>query len=288
MARPLRIEYAGAIYHLTSRGNARAPIFLSDDDRRLFLSLFSEIVVRNQWVCYGYCLMDNHYHLLIETTKPNLSVGMRQLGGIYTQKFNRQHGRVGHLFQGRYKAIIVERESYLLELCRYIVLNPVRAKIVDHPGKYRWSSYNATAGSSDQPPYLHIDWILAQFGGTIMQSRHQYRNFVLAGCGKESPWKNLKSQCVLGGDVLLDRLSPYLQQKKGEFEIPRQERFVDRPLLADLFPSEQSKSDRNHVIAQAHLHYGFSQQEIALQCGLHYSTISRIIQREKRRSKYKT
>ena len=140
MVRPLRIEYPGAVYHLTSRGNARDPIFLDDADRYLFLDLLGDLVDRYNWLCHGYCLMDNHYHLLVETIDANLSTGMRQLNGIYTQKFNRQHDRVGHLFQGRYKAIVVEKESYLLELCRYIVLNPVRAKIVNNPGKYRWSS----------------------------------------------------------------------------------------------------------------------------------------------------
>ena len=174
MSRPLRIEYAEALYHLTGRGNARAPIFFHGNDRLLFLSLVGDIAHRHQWLCHAYCLMDNHYHLLIETRQPNLSKGMRQLGGIYTQKFNKEHGRAGHLFQGRYKAIIVERESYLLELCRYIVLNPVRAKMVEHPEEYQWSSYNATAGRCEQPPYLHSDWILAQFGEDISQARQRF------------------------------------------------------------------------------------------------------------------
>jgi putative transposase len=133
MARPLRLEFAGAIYHLTSRGNARQKVFFSDADRELFLSTLAGVVSRYGWFCHAYCLMANHYHLLIETPKANLSIGMRQLNGIYTQSFNRRHNRVGHLFQGRFKAIVVERESHLLELCRYIVLNPRRVKAVaDH------------------------------------------------------------------------------------------------------------------------------------------------------------
>jgi putative transposase len=128
MARPLRLEFAGAIYHLTSRGNAREKVFFSDADRELFLSTLAGVVSRYGWICPAYCLMANHYHLLIETPRANLSNGMRQPNGIYTQRFNRRHNRVGHLFQGRFKAIVVERESHLLELCRYIFLNPLRVK----------------------------------------------------------------------------------------------------------------------------------------------------------------
>jgi len=128
MSRPLRIEFTGAVYHITSRGNGRQDIFFEDKDRRVFLDLFWEIVKRERWICYAYCLMSNHYHLLIETKRPNLSRGMRQLNGAYAQKFNYMHDKVGHVFQGRYKSILVDRDNYLLELCRYVVLNPVRAE----------------------------------------------------------------------------------------------------------------------------------------------------------------
>ena len=134
MARPLRLEFPGALYHITSRGNARQEIFLSDDDRTSFLNLLGREVKQQRWNCYAYCLMSNHYHIVIETPEGNLVLGMRRLNGAYSQEFNRRHGRVGHLFQGRYKSIIVDRESYLLELCRYVVLNPVRAGIVEQPG----------------------------------------------------------------------------------------------------------------------------------------------------------
>ncbi len=277
MARPLRIEYSGAIYHLTARGNAHAPIFFNDSDRSVFLTILGDLVERYNWCCHGYCLMDNHYHLLVETPDANLSAGMRQLGGIYTQKFNRQHNRVGHLFQGRYKAILIEKEKYLLELCRYIVLNPVRAKIVAHPGNYPWSSYSATAKIINKPQFLSTDWVLAQFGNNLKNAVRHYREFVVAGIIAESPWKNLKGQGLLGGEHFLKILLPYLEQKRGEKEIPRSARFVGRPLLANLFHASQIKSDRNKAIVRAHLRYGYSQQEIASQTGLHYSTVSRII-----------
>jgi putative transposase len=136
MSRPLRIEFAGGLYHVTSRGDGREAIFLTEEDRRLFLSVLSEVVRDFNWAVHAYCLMDNHYHLLIETPDGNLSKGMRQLNGVYTQRFNRQHGRVGHVFQGRYKAIIVQKESYLLKLARYVVLNPVRARMVRSPAEW--------------------------------------------------------------------------------------------------------------------------------------------------------
>jgi REP element-mobilizing transposase RayT len=119
MARPLRIEFPGAVYHITSRGNAKQTIFLENQDRHKFLEVLSTVIERCSWLCHAYCLMKNHYHLMIETPEANLSRGMRQLNGVYTQLFNQRHKRVGHLFQGRYKAILVEKDTHLLSLCRY-------------------------------------------------------------------------------------------------------------------------------------------------------------------------
>ena len=178
MARPLRLEFPGAVYHLTGRGNARQRIFFGDADRQLFLDTLAAVVGRYGWICHAYCLMANHYHLLVETSKPNLSLGMRQLNGIYTQAFNRRHERVGHLFQGRFKAILVEKESYLLELCRYIVLNPIRIDGNALTGTWKWSSYRATAGLASAPEFLSTDWVLRQFGRDLAQAKKLYREFV--------------------------------------------------------------------------------------------------------------
>ena len=161
MARPLRIEYDGALYHVTSRGNERKAIFRDDTDRELFLATLFRVTERFHWICHAYCLMNNHYHLVIETPDGNLSKGMRQLNGVYTQAFNRRHRRVGHLFQGRFKGILVQKESHFLEVCRYVVLNPVRAKAVDHPRLWAWSSYRATGGLATIPRCLTVDEILA-------------------------------------------------------------------------------------------------------------------------------
>ena len=148
MSRPLRLEFAGALYHVTSRGNERKPIFRNESDFSTFIEVLNDVCDRYNWVIHAYCLMTNHYHLLIETPDANLSKGMRQLNGVYTQRFNRNYQRVGHLFQGRYKSILVVKDSYLLELCRYIVLNPVRANgMVDHPSEWQWSSSHGTTGN---------------------------------------------------------------------------------------------------------------------------------------------
>ncbi|MBM4341551.1 MAG: hypothetical protein FJ110_18655 [Deltaproteobacteria bacterium] len=137
MSRPLRIEFPGAVYHVTSRGNARQAIFIDDEDRGGFLDVLSMVVERFNWVCHSYCLMENHYHLLIETPDGNLSKGMRELNGVYTQGFNQRYKRVGHLFQGRYKAIMVEKDHHLLSLCRYVVLNPERAGLINSEARAR-------------------------------------------------------------------------------------------------------------------------------------------------------
>ena len=202
MARPLRVEFSGAIYHLTSRGNARQKVFFTDTDRELFLDTLSQVVSLYGWICHAYCLMANHYHLLVETPKANLSLGMRQLNGMYTQSFNRRHNRVGHLFQGRFKAILVEKESYLLELCRYIVLNPVRVKGKGGIGAWRWSSYRATAGLASVPEFLRTDWILGQFGKKRAKAQKQYRAFVREGL-ESRPWEELKGQIYLGSEAFI-------------------------------------------------------------------------------------
>src|SRR6266542_306538 len=160
MARPLRLEHPGAVWHVTSRGNERREIFCDDHDRPDFLRQLAGVVTEFTWRLHAYVLMGNHYHLLFETPVPNLSQGIRQLNGIYTQRFNRRHARVGHLLQGRFKSILVEKERHLLELVRYIVLNPVRAGVTRTAAEWRWSNYRATAGLTSPPQWLDVNWTL--------------------------------------------------------------------------------------------------------------------------------
>jgi len=282
MARPLRIEFPGAVYHVTSRGNARESIYLDTKDRKEFLAVLEDVVARFNWLCHAYCLMDNHYHLLIETPEPNLSRGMRQLNGVYTQRLNRRHNRVGHVFQGRYKSILVERESHLLELCRYVALNPVRAGIADAPGRYRWSSYRATAGLGERPAFLTVDWILRRFSSRRAEARKQYRSFVREGIGGGSPWEGLTAQCILGGREFIERISPALKDKANLSEVPRRERFAFKASLGDLLDeaTKESKAERNRAILAAHLEHGYTLTEIGRHLGLHYTTISALVNKK--------
>ncbi len=281
MARPLRIEFPGALYHLTARGNARQPIFLDEQDRHNFLQILGKILSDCNGICHAYCLMTNHYHLLMETPEANLSQIMKQINGIYTQRFNRKHQRVGHVFQGRFKSIIVDKDAYLLELCRYIVLNPVRAGMIDDPGRYRWSSFKATAGIIKTPNFLSTDWILSQFAKTRPKAQIQYRRFVRAGKKETSPWKALKGQCLLGGKEFIEKLSPYLEQKATIKEIRIVDRKALRPDLAQLFSDANlaSKDLRNRAMCAAYFDHGYRQKEIADHLGLHYTTVSNILRK---------
>ena len=220
--------------------------------------------------------MDNHVHLLIETPQPNLSRGMRQLNGVYTQRFNRRHRKVGHLFQGRFKAILVEKEWYLLELARYIVLNPVRAKMVKMPERYPWSSYRAMVGLAPVPPALATDWILNQFADTRATARRRYAKFVHDGIGVPGPWEEVKGQVLLGSEAFIERLTPQLQECSTR-EIPKRQRLVHRPSLKTLLVGVDSKTARNIAMAHAYLKHGYTLSEISRAVGLHYATISRLI-----------
>jgi REP-associated tyrosine transposase len=169
----LRQNVAGGIYHVTARGNARQAIFLDELDYVALLRQLSETVVRFAWRCHSFCLIPNHYHLLLETPEPNLSRGMLLLNGAYARRFNGRHERAGHVFQGPYRARLVARDEHLLELCRYIALNPVRAGLCDDPAAWAWSSYRAIAGLERRPPYLCVDWVHSLFG-----SARAFRAFV--------------------------------------------------------------------------------------------------------------
>ncbi len=274
MSRPLRIEFAHGLYHVTSRGDGREDIFLDDGDRELFLEVLSETVGRFNWVIHAYCLMSNHYHLLIETPDGNLSKGMRQLNGVYTQRFNRKHRRVGHVFQGRYKAVIVQKESYLLELARYIVLNPVRAQMVRNPRDWQWSSYRATADMMPGPEWLAIDPILSAFGQRRAQAVEAYRSFVAAGKNQPSPWTSLKNQIYLGSDAFVAKMQRKVEAAQDLSEVPAaQRRQMPKPL--DYYARKYV--ERDEAIEQAYASGGYGMKEIGDHFGLHYSRVSRIL-----------
>ena len=274
MARPLRLELPGALYHVTSRGDRREDIYLNDADRQRWLDLLGEVCVRHNWLCHAYCLMDNHFHIVIETVDGNLSAGMRQLNGVYTQWHNRTHGRVGHVFQGRFKAIIVQREAYLLELARYVVLNPVRAGICQMPEQWRWSSHLAMVGQAHRPNWLHTEWLLGQFGNEYAKAVRAYIDHVRAGVGLPSVWDALQDQLYLGDDEFADQSRQMLSSRLlNDSEIPRLQRRA-RVAPVAVFAA---MPDRNDAIVKAYATGRYSQKEIADAFDLHYASVSRIV-----------
>jgi REP element-mobilizing transposase RayT len=277
MSRPLRIEFAGALYHITSRGDRQEAIFLGDADRHLFLDVMSKAAQDCHWAIHAYCLMDNHYHLVVETPDGNLSKGMRQLNGVYTQRFNRRRQRVGHVFQGRYKAIIVQKEAYLLELARYVVLNPVRAGIVGTPDQWPWSSYRAMAGLCDVPPWLTIDGLLAAFSAQPGEARERYIAFVAAGNHPSTPWEQLRNQIFLGSEAFVTNLQRSMDGDAPLREIPLvQQRPLPQPLA-----QIAREHERDEAIFQAYANGGYRLQEIGDHFGLHYSRVSRIVKQQR-------
>ncbi|MBI5444706.1 MAG: transposase [Deltaproteobacteria bacterium] len=225
MARPLRLEHPGALWHVTARGNERGDVFRDDVDREEFLSVLGRTVSVYGWRLHAYVLMGNHYHLFVETPEPTLSRGMRDLNGITTQRFNRRHGRTGHLFEGRFKAILVEREAHFLEVARYVVLNPVRVGFSRSAASWPWSSYKATAGLAEAPEWLETGWTIEQFGRRPAEARRRYAAFVADGKGSGyDPWSQLRGQVFLGSEGFAREVGRRANLKTATKEVPRVQR----------------------------------------------------------------
>lgn len=275
MARPLRIEYSGAFYHITSRGNSRQDIFKTKKDFLDFLDIFKDSIERYNWKCLAYCLMSNHYHLLIKTLDPNLSQGMRQLNGVYTQKFNYNHKTVGHLFQGRYKAILVDEEKYFYELVRYIVLNPVKAGMVKRPENYHWSSHRGML-TDNEDVIIERDDILKRFDGL-----GEYKKYINLGVGDNDIWEDLKGGLVLGSISFAEKISEFIsKESKKSASIKKRERYVGRPTLSEIFGEKNvSVGERNDLIYKSYNEYGYFLAEIGRKVNLHETTIGKIIKK---------
>ena len=274
MARPLRIEFSGALYHVTSRGDGRDAIYVHDRDRQVWLEVLGRVCERFNWVVHAFCQMGNHYHLLVETPDGNLAKGMRQLNGVYTQRFNQTHSRVGRVFQGRYKAILVQKEAYLLDLSRYVVLSPVRARLVQEAGDWPWSNYRATAGMTPAPEWLELDRILAAFGERLQEAQAAYRGFVAEGKNQPSPWEELKNQIFLGSETFVEEMRRQWDDDRRLGEVTTTQR---RPVVRPLAWYFQHYDGRDQAIFEAYRSGGYSMREIGDHVGLHYSTVSRII-----------
>ncbi len=218
--------------------------------------------------------MSNHYHILVETVDGHLSRGMRQLNGLYTQRFNRCYGLVGHLFQGRYKAILVQKDAYLLELSRYVVLNPVRAGMVEQPEEWSWSSYRSTVGLVAAPDWLDTDWLLSRYGRQRGAAIVAYQQFVMQGRGVRSPLDCVRHQLVLGDDAFVERFRSNLNNNDelGEFS-----RAHKRVLALSLDEYRQRFQTRDEAMTAAYLSGAYRMAEIASFFGVHYMTVSRAV-----------
>ena len=278
MARPLRLDIPGALYHITARGNAREPIYRGEHDRNGFLGLLAATCNQYGWVLHAYCLMTNHYYLLLalqETPAGRLVRGMQHLNSCFAQQFNHRHRRVGHLYQGRYHAILVQRERHLIELTRYVVLNPVRAGIVADVAEWPWSSYRATAGLETAPIWLCVDTTIAPFG-TGLEGRQAYIDFVARGAGARSYWTRTSHKIFLGDQSFIVRTRKQGMTRPNDTELPTAQRGAP---ARSLTASMRTRADRDAEIVASYATRRETVKTLGTRYGLHYSQISRILSR---------
>lgn len=280
MARPLRLEFEGAIYHVTSRGNRCEPIFQDDSDRNMLLAIIEKAMERLDAVAFAYCLMENHYHIVLQTRRPNLSRLMRHINGVYTQAYNRRHAQIGHLFQGRFKAVLVDKDAYFLEVCRYVDLNPVRAGQVRQPGDWAWSSYHAHTGQVLGPNWLDSSALHRQLCSQSDNGPERYARFVAAGRRVRLWDEALSGQIYLGNAQFIHKMQVRAGSVRDR-EIPKaQRRLGARPLSWYL-----EHHDRDTAIALAYRDGGHTQSAIAGATGLSVSRVSRLISSSEAKSK---
>lgn len=285
MARPLRLERPGAVYHIATLGNAGLPVFRGPDDSQRFLEILGEVCERFRWRCLTFCLLPDRYLLVVKTEAASLSRGMRQLNGRYTQAFHRRHATAGHLFQGRYKAVMVEEDGYLAPVCCDVLRQPVVRGIAPEAGAWRWSSYRAALGRPS--PVASGDWLdngplLAAFGGDSAAAKGRLSD-ALAQAPDTAVWDNLRHQVFLGSETFVETMREAARRAaagRGDLsEIPRAQWKAPPPALESFAASADS---RDEAIAQAYLSGAYSQAAIAAYYGIHYSSVSRAIRRYER------
>ena len=301
MGRPLRIEYPGAVYHITSRGNERKTIFVSDEDRINFLKIIEDYHERYGILIHSYVLMDNHYHIILETPKGNLLKVMHGINSRYTGYFNRTYKRAGHLFQGRYKGILIDKDNYLIELSRYVHLNPVRAKVVDRPEKWRWSSYPGYIDKGRASRCIEYAWVLSRFGSDIKTAKRRYRKFVEEGLAEEipTPLEDIHGQIVLGSEGFIEKIKRIVAGRDLTSEIIERKRFTKQPNSDEIISevakafgvdraAMKEKGKRHNIARKAAIYFiqrysGLSNEEIGkIFGGIHYSAVSKASDRIKK------
>lgn len=273
MTRPLRLEAPGALYHVTARGNRRDRIFRDDTDRLVWLDMLAIVCRRHRCTTYSFCQMTNHFHLMMQTEDANLSQAMRQLNGLYSQYFNRRHGIVGHLFQGRFHAVLVQKETYLRVLCRYIVLNPVRAKMVAAVDDWQWSSHRYMISDEDAPCWLDRDWLLGQFGDSRQQAIAAYQLYLTAGLNDGSPLDAIRHRVLLGDDDFVTG-QQHLQRSEEFGEATREARGAVTLTIAEY---QARYGDRGEAMARAYLSTAYTMAQIAGTFGVSTRTVSRAV-----------
>ena len=291
MSRPLRIEYPGAFYHVTSRGNERKMVFQSTRDREKYLAYLESAHDRYGAIIHVYCLMGNHYHLLLETPRGNLSRVLHHINRAYTTYFNIKRGRSGHLFQGRFKGILVEKDAYCKELSRYIHLNPVRAGMVKSPSEYPWSSYRCFIGKDKKPDWLTTELVLGDFGGEGRKGYRGYREYVERAETEEleSPFKRVIASTFLGSEEFINWIrTEYLEKKEiDRRNIPSIKKVLKGPSLEEIERAVVKVMGKNHTLYKkmciylSHQYSGMRLDEIGTYFGLKGSAVSQLSRRFK-------
>jgi putative transposase len=260
MTRPLRVHIPSVLYHVISRGNARQTIFVDANDYTRFLARLAVTTTRFGVLCRAYCLMVNHFHLLLEPNLFPISRMMQQLNSSYSQSFNRRHERVGHVLQGRFKSPMIDGDAYLRRVQRYIVLNPVRAGLVKEPGDWRWSSYRATAGLETPPPFLTLDRVWRSFDADPSTAQRRFAAFVVGGPSGQSD--RLPGVIADGSESFLSRVGGVLERHRDERDVTYAQRFDCRPSLDRLFENADDPAALDRRMRQAFERHGYTLREI--------------------------
>lgn len=298
MGRPLRIEYPGALYHITTRGNERKKIYKDSSDKKQFLEILEDYSDRLGILIHCYVLMDNHYHLVMETPGANLLKVMHGINSYYTGYFNRKYKRAGHLFQGRYKGILIDRENYLIELSRYVHLNPVRAKMVKRPEEHEWSSYRGYIRKREAEKWVYYYWILSSFGVGDRKARSRYREYVEGEIRNKisDPLEKLVGQVILGGEEFRGMIRGIIKKQGISEEIVHRDSLLSKYNAGDIIGivarelgvdekeirnrGRGENIARNVGIYMVKKYGGMSNKEVAEEFGsLHYSSIRKVEQR---------
>jgi REP element-mobilizing transposase RayT len=267
MARPPRIEFSGALYHVSARGRDGSRVFLEPEDARRFIDFLGQVCGRFDWAVYAYCLLPGQAQLVIETRRPTLTEGMRRLSGRYVQAFNRRHGRRGPLFQGRFKAVLVDREPYLRQVCCAVLNAPVVAGLADQARAWRWSSCGAVLRRRT-PDWLARDALLALFGAEPEAARAALADGLGGPAAAGDPWRARQAQIFLGSAGFIE--AALAEGAKSRAEAPPRQ-----PIA--WFAGHYR--DRYEAMARAHLEGGYGQPDVARHFGVHYSTVSRAADR---------